>query len=90
MPRARSAGISSELYGSHGEVVQALLGGEAHEVPSRGGALGEGHVPGGEVAAADVADLAFVDQLFHRLPGFLPWRGPVDVVHLVQVDVIGL
>ena len=46
--------------------------------------LGEGHVPGGEVAAADVADLALADQLLHRLPDLLPRRGPVDVVHLVQ------
>jgi hypothetical protein len=79
-----------ELHGSHGEVVQALLGGQAHEVPCRGGALGQGHVPGGEVAAADVADLALADQLLHRLPDLLPRRGPVNVVHLIQVDVIGL
>ena len=89
MPRLRS-GDQLQLHGSHGEVVQALLGGQAHEVPCRGGALGEGHIPAGEVAAADVADLALADQLLHRLPDLLPRRGAVDVVHLVQVDVIGL
>ena len=51
--------------------------------------MGQGYVPGGEVAAADVADLALADQLLHRLPDLLPRRGPVDVVHLVQVDVVG-
>lgn len=30
------------------------------------------------------------DQLLHRLPDFLPRCGPVDVMHLVQVDMIGL
>ena len=52
--------------------------------------LRERHVPGGEVATADVADLALADQLLHRLPNLLPRRRPVDMVHLVQVDVIGL
>jgi hypothetical protein len=65
--------------------VQALLRGQAHEVPCRGGALGEGHIPAGEVAAAHVADLALADELLHRLPDLIPRRGPVDVVHLVQV-----
>ena len=87
---AAQRGDQFQLHGSHGEVIEALLGRQAREVPCRGGALREGHVPGGEVAAADVADLALADQLLHRLPDLLPRRGPVDVVHLVQVDVIGL
>ena len=87
---AAQRGDHLQLHGPHGEVVQALLRRQAHEVACRGGALGEGHVPGGEVAAADVADLALADQLLHRLPDLLPRRRPVDVVHLIQVDVIGL
>jgi hypothetical protein len=39
---------------------------------------------------ADVEHLAFADELFHRLPDLLPRRRPVDVVHLVEVDVVGL
>src|SRR5438105_2083222 len=50
----------------------------------------KGHVPGGEIAAADVADLAVADQLLHRLPDLFPRRGSIDMVHLVQVNVIGL
>ena len=30
-----------------------------------------------------------VDELLHRLPDLLPRRASVDVVHLVQVDVVG-
>src|SRR5215211_1007791 len=88
--KAAKRGDQLQLHGSLGEVVQALLGCQTHEVACRGGALGEGHVPAGEVPAADVADLALADQLLHRLPDLRPRRGPVDVVHLVQVDVIGL
>jgi hypothetical protein len=67
-----------------------LFGGQANEVPGRRRRLREGDVPCGEVAAADVRDLALAYQLRHRLPHLFPGRGPVDVVHLVQVDVIGL
>jgi hypothetical protein len=31
-----------------------------------------------------------MSQLFHRLPDLVPRRRPVDVVHLVEVDVVGL
>ena len=47
-------------------------------------------VPAREVAAADVDHLARVDEVLHRLPDLVPRRGAVDVVHLVEVDVIGL
>ena len=55
-----------------------------------GGFVGFGDVPAGEVAAADVDHFALLDEHFHRLPDFFPGRLAVDVVHLVQVDVIGL
>src|SRR5438067_4515817 len=47
-------------------------------------------VPTREVAAAHVDDLAFAHQLLHRLPDLFPRRGTVDVVHLVEVDVVGV
>src|SRR6266498_1169806 len=47
-------------------------------------------VPAGEVGRADVHDLALLHQDLHRLPDLLPGRAPVDVVHLVQVEVVGL
>ncbi len=40
--------------------------------------------------APDVDDLALGDEQLHRLPDLVPGRVPVDVVHLVQVDVVGL
>ena len=49
-----------------------------------------GDVPTGEIAAADVNNFALLHQQFHRLPDFIPRRFAVDVVHLVQIDVIGL
>src|SRR5690606_17232446 len=51
---------------------------------------GLGDMPSGEVAAADVDHLARLYELLHRLPDLLPGRVPVDVVHLVEVDVIRL
>ena len=73
-----------------GQVVEALLGGEPEEVPGIGGRLGQGDVPGGEVAAAHVGHLALADQLFHGLPDLFPRCRSVDMVHLVQVDVVCL
>jgi hypothetical protein len=43
----------------------------------------------GEVATAEVDHLAGSNKLLHRLPDLLPRRASVDVVHLVQVDVVG-
>jgi hypothetical protein len=83
-------GDDFELDGAGGEVVEALLADRAEEVPLAGELLGGRDVPGGEVAAADVEHFAFADELFHGLPDLLPRRRPVDVVHLVEVDVVGL
>src|SRR2546421_3204810 len=47
-------------------------------------------VPPREVAAAHVDDLALTHQLLHRLPDLFPRRCTVDVVHLVQIDVVGV
>ena len=52
--------------------------------------LGLGNMQPGEVAAAHVEDLALLHQLFHRLPDLFPRRGPFNVVHLVEIDMIGL
>ena len=44
----------------------------------------------GEVAAPDVEHLALLHEHVHRLPDLVPRRVAVDVVHLVEVDVVGL
>ena len=47
-------------------------------------------MPAGKIGRTDVNDLALLDQHFHGLPDLLPGRQAVHVVHLVQVDVVGL
>jgi len=47
-------------------------------------------VPAGEVAAPDVEHLALAHQLLHRLPDLLPRCAAVDMMHLVEVDMVGL
>ena len=79
-----------ELDGAVDQVVDRLLADQAEEVAPRCGLLGLGDVPAGEVRRADVEDLALLAQDLHRLPDLVPRRGPVDVVHLVEVDVVGL
>jgi hypothetical protein len=48
------------------------------------------NVPAGDIAAADVRHFALANQLLHRLPDLVPRRAPIDVVHLVEIDVVGL
>src|SRR5688572_3445688 len=47
-------------------------------------------MPSSEIAAAHIEHLAIPDQDFHCLPDFFPRCAAVDVMHLVQIDVIGL
>ena len=67
-----------------------LLAHQAHEVAPGRRLLRLGDVPAGEVRRADVQDLALGPQHLHRLPDLVPAGAPVDVVHLVEVDVVGL
>ena len=46
-------------------------------------------MPAGEIAAADIENLPFTNQLLHRLPDFFPGRVPIDMMHLVEIDVLG-
>src|SRR5262249_17035045 len=79
-----------ELDGARREVVQALLRDQAQEVARRGGGVRLRDVPAGEVAAADVQDLPPRHEQLERLPVLVPRRVPVDVMHLVEIDVVGL
>src|SRR5579859_2567021 len=72
------------------EIIETLLGYQAHEVAGACSTLGGGNIPAGKVAAADIEHLALAYQLLHRLPGFLPGRATLNMVHLVQVDMICL
>ena len=47
-------------------------------------------MPAGEVAAAHIDDLALLDQRVHRLPNLIPRSRPIHVMHLVEVDMVGL
>jgi len=71
------------------DVVQALFRHQAEEVARAGSLHRLGNIPPGEIAAADVDDLALLDEYFHGLPDLLPRCFAVDVVHLVQIDVVG-
>ena len=55
-----------------------------------GGLLGLRRCASRRSSRADVEHLALRDQRLHRLPDLVPRRRPVDVVHLVEVDVVGL
>jgi hypothetical protein len=72
------------------QVVDALLADQAEEVAAGGRLLCRGQVPAGEVGRTDVQHLALLDEQLHGLPDLLPRRAPGDVVHLVQVDPVGL
>jgi len=78
-----------QLDGARVEVVEALLADQPQHLAPRGDAVGLGNVPGGEVAAADVDDLAFTDELLHRLPDLVPRCIAINVMHLIEIDAIG-
>jgi hypothetical protein len=79
-----------ELDRARRQVVEALLAHETKEVARLRGFIRLRDVPAREVAAADVDDFALRDERFHRLPDLVPRRRSIDVVHLVEVDAIGL
>jgi hypothetical protein len=83
-------GQDLQLHGALQQVVERLLAGQAGEVARLRRLLRLGDVPAREVRRADVEDLALGDQGLHRLPDLVPRGVPVHVVHLVQVDVVGL
>ena len=72
------------------EVVDALLADQAHHAPLGGFLAGRGDVPAGKIAGTDVDHLALLDQGVEALPGLVPGAVAVDVVHLVEVDPVGL
>src|SRR6188508_1760303 len=47
-------------------------------------------LPPGKIAGAGIQNLALPHQLLHGLPDFVPGRLAVDMVHLVQIDAVGL
>src|SRR5262249_34420828 len=85
-----AGGDHLELDHARAQAVQALLAPQAEEPALRGDAVRLRNVPAGEVAAADVDHLALAHQLLHRLPDFVPRRAAIDVMHLVEVDAVGL
>ena len=46
-------------------------------------------MPAGEVATPNVDHLSLLVQLFHRLPDLFPGRFAIDMMHLVQIDMVG-
>src|SRR5262249_13201571 len=83
-------GQDLELDRALEKVVEALFGDEPEEPARPRGLVPLHDVPRGEVAAPDIEDLPLLDQYLHRLPDLVPGDLAVDVVHLVEVDVVGL
>ena len=79
-----------QLNGPVDEIVQALLAHEAHEVPRLGNFIRLRNMKTSEVGRTHVGDFPLGYERFHSLPHFLPWGVSVDVVHLVQLDMVGL
>ncbi len=78
-----------QLNRTRRQVVQALLRDKPQEMSLLGHAVRVGDVPAREVAAADIQNFAFTHKLFHRLPDLIPGRVTINVVHLVQIDMVG-
>jgi hypothetical protein len=72
------------------EVVDGLLADQAEQVVGCRRVVGLTYMPAGEIRRAHVEHLALADEQTHRLPDLLPGGVPVDVVHLVEVDTVGL
>ena len=74
---------------AHDEAVLVLARDEGVEVPRVGRPLRLDHLPGGEVRAADVADLALADEVVEGAQRLLDRRQRVGAVELVEVDPVG-
>ena len=95
----RSPGQKTKTIGLHGrqyleldvarqKVVDRLFADQAHKaVPGRR-LLRLRDMPAGKIATARVDDLPLRCGHVDGLPDLVPWRRPVDVVELVQVDVV--
>ena len=59
-------------------------------MPVFGNLLGARNVPAGKIGRTDIDNLALLDKHFHGLPDLLPGCQTIHVVHLVQIDVVGL
>jgi hypothetical protein len=71
------------------QVVDGLLADEPGAAATGGGLLTGGDVPRRMVGGPHVDDFALGLEDVHRLPDLLPRDRTVDVVHLVDVDVVG-
>jgi len=75
---------------AHDEAVLVLARGEGVEVPRVGYPPRLDHLPGGEVRAADVADLALAGEVVEGAQRLLDRRQRVGAVELVEVEPVGL
>ena len=70
------------------QIVKPLLRDQTQPAPHHRLLVGPGDGPSRKVAGAGIGDLALSDQPVHRLPDLFDRRSPVDVVHLVEIDVV--
>src|SRR5215472_12530922 len=71
------------------EIVDALLGDETEEMTRARNLLRLRDMPSREIGASDIEHLALLDEQLHRLPYLFPARAPINVMHLIEIDVVG-
>src|SRR4029079_16611797 len=85
-----TGGNDFEFDRSLGPIVETLLRDDTEEMTAAGDFLPLRQLPPGKIAGAGIQYLALPHQLLHGLPDFVPGRLAVDMVHLVQIDAVGL
>ncbi|MNY64217.1 hypothetical protein D3C86_2012930 [compost metagenome] len=63
---------------------------KAEEIARFGLGLGSGNMPAGEVAGADIIYFPLANGILECAPQLIPGYIPVHVMHLVQLNMIGL
>lgn len=85
-----ACGNDLQLNSPGGQIVETLLGDQAKKMTGRGNGLGRRNVPAREIAATDIKHFSLLNKEFHGLPDLFPWRMAIDVMHLIDVNMVGL
>ncbi|EJY54942.1 aminotransferase class I and II [Alicyclobacillus hesperidum URH17-3-68] len=72
------------------QVVFMLFRDESEEVALFCGSLRDSQMPSGKVTRTYITNFALVNGNFEGTPEFVPGDTQIDVVHLIQLDMIGL
>ena len=84
-----TGGNNFKLDGPGRQIVEALFGDQAEEMTRAGGRLRSGNIPACKIAATGIKHFALLNEEFHGLPDFFPGGMTVNVMHLIDVNVVG-